>query len=47
MATKEDFRQLRSEILQLEYRLTIKLGTIVMIGITALATIVTMVIKFT
>ena len=40
LATKQDIEKLKNELVQLEYRLVIKLGTIVTISIAAMATIV-------
>lgn len=40
LATKQDIEKLKNELVQLEYRLVIKLGTIVTISIAAVATMV-------
>ena len=39
-ATKQDFKDLKTEIQLLEHRLTIKLGSIMLLGMSALATLI-------
>ena len=40
LATKDDMKQMKNELVQMEYRLTIKLGTIVTVSIAAFAALV-------
>lgn len=39
LATQQDIKDLKQELIQLEYRLTIKLGTIVIVSLATMATI--------
>jgi len=39
LATKQDIKDLENKIIQLENRLTIKLGTLLVVGFTTMATL--------
>jgi hypothetical protein len=45
LATKQDIKNLKEEMQKMEYRLVIKLGTIVSLSLAAAATIVTLVVR--
>ncbi|MEK7357700.1 MAG: hypothetical protein AAB250_14710 [Bdellovibrionota bacterium] len=42
LVTKEDFKDLKNEMIQMEYRLTIKFGSIVTLGVGILAALITL-----
>ncbi len=45
LATKQDVKELKEEMLKLEYRLIIKLGTIVTVSLATIATAVALLVK--